>query len=108
MPATVLLNYKDGVYAIDSYSPEYDDPDKNVLTWLVSGFFFLAVTQRGLTSVKGTLLENFLTREPEDFQKFMRLESSTVESDEKIMKQAYRYAKVGVLFDSTTLIDWAK
>ena len=38
MPATVLLNYKDGVYAIDSYSPEYDDPDKNVLTWLVSNF----------------------------------------------------------------------
>lgn len=36
MPATVLLNYKDGVYAIDSHSPEYDDPDKNVLTWLVS------------------------------------------------------------------------
>lgn len=39
MPATVLLNYKDGVYAIDSHSPEYDDPDKNVLTWLVSNFF---------------------------------------------------------------------
>jgi hypothetical protein len=38
MPATVLLNYKDGVYAIDSHSPEYDDPDKNVLTWLVCNF----------------------------------------------------------------------
>jgi hypothetical protein len=34
MPASVLLNYKDGVYAIDSFS-ETDDPDKNVLTWMV-------------------------------------------------------------------------
>ena len=36
MPASVLLNYKDGVYAIDSAYNERDDPDKNVLTWLVS------------------------------------------------------------------------
>lgn len=35
MPATVLLNYKDGVYAIDSRTTEWDDPDKNILTWLV-------------------------------------------------------------------------
>lgn len=35
MPAAVKLNYKDGVYAIDSHSVEYEDPDKNVLTWLV-------------------------------------------------------------------------
>jgi len=36
MPASVVLNYKDGVYAIDSGYSERDDPDKNVLTWLVS------------------------------------------------------------------------
>ena len=35
MPATVSLNYKNGVYAIDSRSTEWDDPDKNILTWLV-------------------------------------------------------------------------
>lgn len=35
MPATVLLDYRDGVYAIDSRSTEWDDPDKNILTWLV-------------------------------------------------------------------------
>lgn len=29
------MNYKDGIYAVDSHSAEYDDPDKNVLTWLV-------------------------------------------------------------------------
>lgn len=49
--------------------------------------------------MKGTLLENFLTREPEDFQKFLRLESSDIEPDEKMVKQAYRYAKVSVLFN---------
>ena len=36
MPATVRLNYNDGVYAIDSAPGEQDDPDKNVLVWLVS------------------------------------------------------------------------
>ena len=36
MPASVLLNYKDGVYAIDSAYSGGSDPDKNVLTWLVS------------------------------------------------------------------------
>ena len=41
MPASVLLNYKDGVYAIDSAYNESDDPDKNVLVWLVSLSFFL-------------------------------------------------------------------
>lgn len=35
MPVSVLLNYKDGVYAIDSVHNDADDPDKNILTWLV-------------------------------------------------------------------------
>lgn len=101
MPASVLLNYKDGVYAIDSYSPEYDDPDKNVLTWLVSNFFFARWFHCVLTLIKGTLLENFLTRPKEDFKKFMRIGSS-LEPDEKMLKQAYRYAKVGIV---STLVD---
>ena len=36
MPASVLLNYKEGVYAVDSAHNEGDDPEKNVLIWLVS------------------------------------------------------------------------
>jgi len=36
MPAAVRLNYKDGTYAIDSAPGERDDPDKNILVWLVS------------------------------------------------------------------------
>ncbi|KIM43393.1 hypothetical protein M413DRAFT_444219 [Hebeloma cylindrosporum] len=76
MPSMVVLNHKDGIYAIDSYTPEYDDPDKNVLTWL------------------GTLLENFLTKSPEHFKNFMRLGSAPIEKDEKpLMRAAYRFAK---------------
>lgn len=45
-----------------------------------------------LTLGKGTLLENFLTKDPEDFKGFMR--SSPFEKDENFRKQAYRYAKV--------------
>ncbi|PPR00204.1 hypothetical protein CVT24_004907 [Panaeolus cyanescens] len=77
MPATVVLNYKDGTYAIDSHSAEWDDPDKNILTWM------------------GTLLENLLTKTPSEFQKFIRKESEPIEHDEEAhkMREAYRYAK---------------
>lgn len=36
MPASALLNYNDGIYTIDSAYGEGSDPEKNVLTWLVS------------------------------------------------------------------------
>jgi hypothetical protein len=32
MPTSVIFNYKDGIYAIDSDS---EDTSKNILTWLV-------------------------------------------------------------------------
>ncbi|KAF9481176.1 Pet127-domain-containing protein [Pholiota conissans] len=77
MPAAVTLNFKDGVYSVDSLGSEYDDPDKNVLTWM------------------GTLLENFLTKTPEDFKKFMRIESEPLESEEQkqLMREAFRFSK---------------
>ncbi|KAF8908913.1 mitochondrial protein Pet127-domain-containing protein [Gymnopilus junonius] len=54
----------------------WDDPDKNVLTWL------------------GTLLENFLTKSPEEFKQFMRIESAPIENDEKPkLREAFRFAK---------------
>ncbi|KAF8158335.1 mitochondrial protein Pet127-domain-containing protein [Crassisporium funariophilum] len=76
MPATVVLNYKDGVYAIDSHTSEFDDPDKNVLTWM------------------GTLLENFLTKPPEEFKTFITMESTPMTTDEEpTMREAFRFAK---------------
>ncbi len=98
MPTSVLLNYKDGVYAIDSYSADHDDPDKNVLTWQVS--LTSSANLILLTYSKGTLLENFLTKNPEDFKKFMRSESSPFQKGEISRKQAYRYAKVYFVFGS--------
>lgn len=36
MPVSVVLRYKDGVWAVDSGKDGEDDSDKNVLTWMVS------------------------------------------------------------------------
>jgi hypothetical protein len=36
MPASIVMKYKDGVYAIDSHSDIPIETDVNVLTWLVS------------------------------------------------------------------------
>ncbi|KAJ3515386.1 hypothetical protein NLJ89_g1789 [Agrocybe chaxingu] len=76
MPVTAALVYKDGVYAVDSHTAEFDDPDKNVLTWM------------------GTLLEHFLTKTPEKFKKFLRRESEPIQKNETpIMREAFRFSK---------------
>ena len=41
MPTSVVLKYKEGVYAIDSAGNGRVDPEKNVLTWLVRRTFGL-------------------------------------------------------------------
>ncbi|KAJ7935565.1 mitochondrial protein Pet127-domain-containing protein [Mycena leptocephala] len=51
MPTSVIFNYKEGVYAIDSDS---EDTSKNILTWL------------------GTLLEKFLTMSKAEFGTYLR------------------------------------
>ena len=35
MPASVVLNYNDGVYAIDSDAEKSCGAEKNILTWMV-------------------------------------------------------------------------
>ncbi|KAJ7254384.1 mitochondrial protein Pet127-domain-containing protein [Mycena haematopus] len=69
---SVIFNYKDGVYAIDSDS---EDTSKNVLTWL------------------GTLLEKFLTMSKAEFATYLRSTPALVEKQEDLMREAYRYAK---------------
>ncbi|KAF7422635.1 hypothetical protein PC9H_010791 [Pleurotus ostreatus] len=73
MPATVILNYRDGVYAIDSDSDSPEATDRNVLTWM------------------GTLLEKFLTTSPQEFKTHLRSTPSDPEVNPK--REAYRYAK---------------
>ncbi|KAH0586325.1 hypothetical protein H2248_007572 [Termitomyces sp. 'cryptogamus'] len=74
MPASVLLNYRDGRYAIDSDSDKEQFADKNILTWM------------------GTLLEKFLTSTPEEFAPYMRF-NSPPPTAEKQLRDAYRYSK---------------
>ncbi|KAK7048290.1 mitochondrial protein Pet127-domain-containing protein [Favolaschia claudopus] len=72
MPTSVIFNYKDGVYAIDSDS---EDSSKNVLTWL------------------GTLLEKFMTMSPTEFSTYLRSSPNPASEGEDPMREAYRYAK---------------
>ncbi|KAJ7640535.1 mitochondrial protein Pet127-domain-containing protein [Mycena rosella] len=71
MPTSVLFNFKDGIYAIDSDS---EDSSKNILTWL------------------GTLLEKFLTMSPAEFDTYLR-STPPLNDAEDPTREAYRYAK---------------
>ncbi|TFK73566.1 Pet127-domain-containing protein [Pluteus cervinus] len=72
MPSSVLLNYNNGVYAIDSDS---DQTDKNILTWM------------------GTLLEKYVTMEPSEFTTYMRHSPPADNDTDDNRREAYRYAK---------------
>ncbi|EGN98005.1 hypothetical protein SERLA73DRAFT_109301 [Serpula lacrymans var. lacrymans S7.3] len=73
MPSSVILNYKDGVYAIDSDSS--DTSEKNILTWM------------------GTMLEKFLTEPREEFVRYLRSSPEIPQEDIDPRREAYRYAK---------------
>ncbi|KAG5648278.1 hypothetical protein DXG03_004848 [Asterophora parasitica] len=76
MPASVVFNHNDGVYAIDSSSDKDGDANKNILTWM------------------GTLLEKYLTVSPEEFAGFMRWNPAPEGlQTESQLRDAYRYAK---------------
>ncbi|KAG6866296.1 hypothetical protein C0991_006392 [Blastosporella zonata] len=74
IPASVILNHKDGIYAIDSDAEKEKMADKNILTWM------------------GTLLEKYLTSTPEEFAPYMRFNPPPPEV-ENTLRDAYRYAK---------------
>ncbi|THV05252.1 Pet127-domain-containing protein [Dendrothele bispora CBS 962.96] len=76
MAASVVFNYRDGVYAIDSDPSKNDDVDKNILTWM------------------GTLLEKYLTMPSEEFLTYMRSHPTLAEALEgDPAREAYRYSK---------------
>jgi len=41
MPASVVMNHNDGVYAIDSDAEKNIGAEKNILTWMVCRHLFL-------------------------------------------------------------------
>ncbi|KAI9464309.1 mitochondrial protein Pet127-domain-containing protein [Boletus coccyginus] len=71
MPTSVVLNYKEGVWLIDSDKTE-ELAEKNILTWM------------------GTMLEKFLTVPEGEFKKLLR--SANVVEDSDTRREAYRYA----------------
>jgi hypothetical protein len=74
MPSSIIMNWKDGVYSLDSGWGGASPTLKTVLTWM------------------GTLLENFLTHDESKFQALLRSTPSP-ESDEPPMREAYRFSK---------------
>ncbi|KAJ7601014.1 mitochondrial protein Pet127-domain-containing protein [Mycena floridula] len=73
MPATVVFNYHDGIYTIDSASSDTKSPDVNILLWM------------------GTLLEKYLTMPPEEFATYQRANPPPTAADDR--REAYRYAR---------------
>ncbi|KIK69607.1 hypothetical protein GYMLUDRAFT_33983 [Collybiopsis luxurians FD-317 M1] len=75
MPASVIFNYHDGVYSIDS-SSKSSDADKNILVWM------------------GMVLEKYLTVPSEEFLSYIRSHRTPSEKlTEEPMREAYRYSK---------------
>ncbi|KIM52747.1 hypothetical protein SCLCIDRAFT_18103 [Scleroderma citrinum Foug A] len=72
MPASVILNYKDGVWSIDSDKANIL-AEKNVLSWM------------------GTMLEKFLTLPDLEFKKLLRA-APDLSDDHDSRREAYRYA----------------
>ncbi|KAH0832338.1 hypothetical protein J3R83DRAFT_13354 [Lanmaoa asiatica] len=72
MPTSVVLNYKEGVWLIDSDKME-ELGEKNVLTWM------------------GTMLERLLTVSEGEFKKLLR-STPVVEENSDTRREAYRYA----------------
>ncbi|KAI9443275.1 mitochondrial protein Pet127-domain-containing protein [Lactarius indigo] len=74
--ASVILNYRDGVYLIDSAGDRVPGfSQKNVLVWM------------------GTLLEKFLTCSPTDFLRLTRSSDAPTPLAEESKREAYRYSK---------------
>jgi hypothetical protein len=58
MPVSIVLRYKDGVWAVDSGKDGEDDSEKNVLTWMVSAFGSVFVCSFSL-SIRDMRVINF-------------------------------------------------
>ncbi|KAL4075130.1 mitochondrial protein Pet127-domain-containing protein [Scleroderma yunnanense] len=72
MPTSVILNYKDDVWSIDSDKANAI-AEKNVLSWM------------------GTMLEKFLTLSEQEFKKLLRSAPDTTDAHDS-RREAYRYA----------------
>ncbi|KAJ4482210.1 mitochondrial protein Pet127-domain-containing protein [Lentinula aciculospora] len=80
MAASVIFNYRDGVYSIDSGSSTEEDTNKNILLWM------------------GTILEKYLTMPSDEFLTYLRSNLAPPEKiTEESTREAYRYSKASFL-----------
>ena len=95
MPASVILNYRDGVYLIDSAGDAIPGMSgKNILTWMVRIHVFPYVPSPLIANIQGTLLEKHLTHSPDDFLRLTRSSDDPIVVVKEPRREAYRYAKV--------------
>ncbi|KAI9252762.1 mitochondrial protein Pet127-domain-containing protein [Helicostylum pulchrum] len=73
--ASIYLRWKDGVYAVDV--DKSHDSDETVL------------------SIMGRSLEKVLTLEPDDFERYLKENSSQVTEEERHQPESYAYGKLG-------------
>ncbi|CAL1713190.1 unnamed protein product [Somion occarium] len=76
LPVSIVLNFKDGVYATDHDPSDPGMSERNILTWM------------------GTLLEKFLTTSEEEFEPLLR-KNPPQPGPVDHRREAYRYAKFG-------------
>ncbi|KAJ3873972.1 mitochondrial protein Pet127-domain-containing protein [Lentinula edodes] len=76
MAASVVFNYRNGVYSIDSDSDKEESADKNILLWM------------------GTILEKYLTMPSEEFLSNLRSRPAPPGNNtDESTREAYRYSK---------------
>ncbi|KAJ4491307.1 mitochondrial protein Pet127-domain-containing protein [Lentinula edodes] len=76
MAASVVFNYRNGVYSIDSDSDKEESADKNILLWM------------------GTILEKYLTMPSEEFLSNLRSRPAPPgKNTDESTREAYRYSK---------------
>ncbi|KAJ3935095.1 MAG: mitochondrial protein Pet127-domain-containing protein [Lentinula lateritia] len=76
MAASVVFNYRNGVYSIDSDSDKEEGADKNILLWM------------------GTILEKYLTMPSEEFLSNLRSRPAPPgKNTDESTREAYRYSK---------------
>ncbi|GAC72395.1 hypothetical protein PANT_7d00077 [Moesziomyces antarcticus T-34] len=79
LPASILLNYKDGFYAIDADKASAGEAENNNYV---------------LTSL-GKSMEKMLTATPDEYAKYQRINSWKLSEEERTKPEAYHYACTG-------------
>ncbi|KZT23423.1 Pet127-domain-containing protein [Neolentinus lepideus HHB14362 ss-1] len=74
-PALVLLNHRDGRYAIDSLDMYPGQSETNILSW------------------QGHMLEKLLTTNPSEFKHYIRSVTPEYHAEPDGLREAYRYSK---------------